>query len=37
LWGRLKAKTYKTNPHTPEELRNNICFRISAICGGKPQ
>jgi hypothetical protein len=31
LWGILKAKVYKTNPHTLEELRNNICYKISAI------
>ncbi|KAJ9575347.1 hypothetical protein L9F63_025702, partial [Diploptera punctata] len=24
LWGSLKDKVYKTNPHTLEELKNNI-------------
>jgi hypothetical protein len=25
LWESLKDKVYKTNPHSLEELRNNIC------------
>jgi hypothetical protein len=29
--GKLKDKVYKTNLHTLEELRNNICSKISAI------
>jgi hypothetical protein len=33
LWGSLKDKVYKTNPHTLEELRNNIHHGISAISG----
>jgi hypothetical protein len=31
FWGSLKDKVYKTNPHTLEELRNNICHEISAV------
>jgi len=27
----LRDKLHKTNPHTPEELRNNICHNISTI------
>jgi hypothetical protein len=31
LWKSLKDKVYKRNPHTLEELRNNISREISAI------
>jgi len=27
----LRDKLHKTNPHSPEELRNNICHNISRI------
>jgi hypothetical protein len=37
LWGNLKDKVYKTNPHTLEKLRNNICCKISAISGEELQ
>jgi hypothetical protein len=37
LWGSLKNKVYKTNSHTLEELRNNICHEISAISGEELQ
>jgi hypothetical protein len=31
LWGNLKDKMYKTNPHTLEEPKNKIHHEISAI------
>jgi inhibitor of nuclear factor kappa-B kinase subunit alpha len=31
LWGNLKQKVYKTNPHTIEELKENIRNEVSAI------
>jgi hypothetical protein len=31
LWGSLKDKVYKTNPHILEELRNDIHCEISAV------
>jgi hypothetical protein len=33
LWGSLKYKAYKTNPHTLEEPRPNIHSEISTISG----
>lgn len=37
LWGSLKHKACKTNPHTLQELRNNIRSEISANLGEEPQ
>jgi Holliday junction resolvasome RuvABC ATP-dependent DNA helicase subunit len=34
LWGNLKQKVYKTNPHTIEELKENIRNEVSAISPG---
>ena len=31
LWGNLKNKVYKTNPHTLDELKQNIRTQINAI------
>ena len=31
LWGNLKNKVYKTNPHTLDELKQNIRTEINAI------
>jgi hypothetical protein len=33
MWGSLKDKVYKTNPHTLEELRRNICHEIWHFLG----
>jgi hypothetical protein len=33
LWGNLKEKMYKTNPHTLGEPRNHIRRHISVISG----
>ena len=30
-WGNLKNKVYKTNPHTLDELKQNIRTEINAI------
>jgi hypothetical protein len=35
--GQFKRQAYKTNPHTLEELRNNICREISTISREKLQ
>jgi hypothetical protein len=35
LWGNLKQKVYKTNPHTTEELKENIRNELSAISPGE--
>jgi hypothetical protein len=37
LWGSLKDKVCKTNPHTVEELRNNIRREISTVSGEELQ
>jgi hypothetical protein len=37
VWESLKEKVYKTNPHTLEELRNNIHCETSAISGEELQ
>jgi hypothetical protein len=37
LWGNLKQKVYKTNPHTIEELKENIRHELSAISLGEHQ
>ena len=31
LWGNLKNKVYQNNPHTLEELKDNIIREITAI------
>jgi hypothetical protein len=31
LWGYLKGNVYKNNPHTLEELKNNITMAITSI------
>jgi hypothetical protein len=36
-FGSSKDKVYETNPHTVEELRNNVRYEISAISGEKLQ
>jgi hypothetical protein len=33
LWGSLKDKVYKTNPHTLEELRHNTAARFKQFPG----
>jgi hypothetical protein len=33
LWGSLRVKVYKTNPHTVEELRYNIRHKIQQFPG----
>jgi hypothetical protein len=35
LWGNLKQKVYKTNPHTIEEPKENIRNAVSAISPGE--
>jgi hypothetical protein len=35
LWRNLKQKVYKTNPHTIEELKENIRNEVSAISPGE--
>jgi hypothetical protein len=37
LWGSLKDKVYKTNPHTLDELRNNIRPEIWTISAQEHQ
>jgi hypothetical protein len=37
LWGSLRVKVYKTNPHTVEELRHNIRPQDSTISGEELQ
>jgi hypothetical protein len=37
LWGNLKQKVYKTNPHTIEEQKENIRNEVSAISPGELQ
>jgi inhibitor of nuclear factor kappa-B kinase subunit alpha len=37
LWGNLKQKVYKTNPHTIEELKENIRNEVSTIPPGELQ
>ena len=37
LWDRMKNAVYKTNPHTLEELKRNICDEINNISRGELQ
>jgi hypothetical protein len=37
LWGNLEQKVYKPNPHTTEELKENIRNEVSAISPGELQ
>jgi hypothetical protein len=37
LWGNLEQKVYKTNPHTIEELKENVRNEVSAISPGELQ
>jgi hypothetical protein len=37
LWGSLKGKVYKTNPHTLEETRHNFRRQISTVSGEELQ